>query len=77
MKKALFFFFMITLVGNLLAHDFYMGGKYYKIASQPYNGNHGQVYLTYQGTSPTQYANEYSGSVSIPSMVSYNGNIYG
>lgn len=51
------------------AHDFEVNGIYYNI-----NGS--EVTVTCQGTSYSQYSNEYSGSVIIPSSISYNGVTY-
>ncbi|MBE6316401.1 MAG: hypothetical protein E7078_07140 [Bacteroidales bacterium] len=51
------------------AHDFEVDGIYYNI-----NGNEATV--TFRGTSYYEYSNEYSGSVTIPSSVTYNGTIY-
>ena len=69
-----FFRFSLLLLALLLpalatAHDFEVDGIYYNI-----NGNEATV--TFQGTSYYQYSNEYSGSVTIPSSVTYNGTIY-
>lgn len=54
---------------NVTAHDFEVDGIYYSI-----NGN--QATVTYKGTSSSQYLNEYSGSITIPSTVAYNGTTY-
>ena len=55
------------------AHDFEAGGIYYNITSStaPYT-----VAVTYQGTSYSEYSNEYTGSVTIPDKVTYNGKTY-
>ena len=55
------------------AHDFESGGIYYWITSSsaPYT-----VAVTYQGTSYSEYSNEYTGSVTIPEKVTYNGKTY-
>jgi hypothetical protein len=53
------------------AHDFEVGGIYYKITS------YREVAVTYRGDSnDNQYDKEYSGVVSIPSSVTYNGTTY-
>ena len=51
------------------AHDFEVDGIYYNI-----NGTNATV--TYRGAYSSQYSNEYSGSVTIPSTVTYNGITY-
>ena len=69
--------FKLTLLLTLLlaggfvatAHDFEVDGIYYKI-------NDYEVSVTYKGTSYTQYHDRYSGSVTIPSTVTYNGTTY-
>ena len=55
------------------AHDFEVGGIYYWITSSsaPYT-----VAVTYKGTSFDQYSNEYTGDVTIPATVTYNGKTY-
>ena len=50
------------------AHDFAVGGVYYNITSS------NEVAVTYKGDSP--YSGGYSGNVTIPRMVSYNGTSY-
>ena len=59
----------LLLPATAFAHDFEVDGIYYNI-----NGNEATV--TFQGTSYYQYSNEYSGSVTIPSSVTYNGTTY-
>ena len=51
------------------AHDFEVDGIYYLI-----DGNNATV--TFRGTSDTQYSNEYTGEVNIPSTVTFNGTTY-
>ena len=55
------------------AHDFEYGGIYYNITSStaPYT-----VAVTYQGTAYNEYMDEYTGSVTIPEKVTYNGKTY-
>ncbi len=71
--KQLFRFSLLLLAlllpATATAHDFEVDGIYYNI-----NGNEATV--TFRGTSYYQYSNEYSGSVTIPSSVTYNGTIY-
>ena len=59
----------LLLPATATAHDFEVDGIYYII-----NGNEATV--TFQGTSYYQYINEYSGPVTIPSSVTYNGTTY-
>ena len=76
MKKIYFKHFLVTLlllcstVAN--AHDFEVDGIYYNITSS----SNKTVEVTYRGTSFDQYSNEYTGSVVIPSSVTYNGTTY-
>ena len=68
-----FFRFSLLLLALLLpatatAHDFEVDGIYYNI-----NGNEATV--TYKGKS-FFYGNEYSGHVTIPATVTYNGTTY-
>ncbi|MBR3878000.1 MAG: leucine-rich repeat domain-containing protein [Bacteroidaceae bacterium] len=68
--------FLVTLlllcstVAN--AHDFEVDGIYYNVT----NATNNTVEVTYKGTSSTLYSNEYTGSVVIPSSVTYNGTTY-
>lgn len=58
----------VAVVTNLFAYDFEVGGLYYR-----YNYNdYSQVYLTYDD----QNNNGYSGNLSIPSNITYNGSGY-
>ena len=54
------------------AHDFVVDGIYYNITSSsvPYT-----VAVAYEGTYSTQYR-EYSGAITIPESVTYNGVTY-
>ena len=67
--KALLLLLALFLPAIATAHDFEVDGIYYNI-----NGN--EVSVTYFGSSYWQYSNEYSGDVTIPSTVSYNGTSY-
>ena len=69
-----FFQFSLLLLALLLpatatAHDFEVDGIYYNV-----NGDEATV--TYRGTSYDQYIDEYSGDVTIPATVAYNGITY-
>lgn len=59
----------LVLPATTTAHDFEMDGFYYNL-----NGN--EATLTYQGSSYSQYPNEYAGDITIPSSVTYNGITY-
>ena len=54
------------------AHDFEVDGIYYKIIDKWGR----TVKVTYQGNSFTEYSNEYTGSVTLPSIVTYNDVTY-
>ena len=54
------------------AHDFEADGIYYRITSK----SNSTVEVTYKGSSWYSYHDESTGSVVIPSTVSYNGNKY-
>ena len=54
------------------AHDFEVDGIYYNITSS----TNLTVEVTYRGSSYSSYFNEYSGQVTIPETVAYNGNTY-
>ncbi|MBR6191603.1 MAG: leucine-rich repeat domain-containing protein, partial [Prevotella sp.] len=55
------------------AHDFVVDGIYYNITSSsvPYT-----VAVAYKGTTSAQYSGRYSGAVTIPESVTYNGVTY-
>ena len=63
-------FLALVATTALWAEDFSVDGIYYKIL----NGS--EVEVTYRGSSYDSYSNEYSGSVTIPSSVTYNGTTY-
>ena len=63
------FLLLALLPVVLCAHDFEMNGIFYNI-----NGTNATV--TYKGSSYNSYSNEYSGSVTVPSNVTYNGTTY-
>ena len=54
------------------AHDFEVGGIYYNITDEANN----KVSVTYRGSYDYTYSDEYSGAVTIPSSVTYNGKTY-
>ena len=66
--KTLILVMALLLPQVASAYDFEVGGIYYNI-----NGNEATV--TYKGNSYGSY-DEYTGSVNIPSSVTYNGSTY-
>ena len=73
MKQLLRFSFMLLallLPAAANAHDFEVDGIYYNII------NENEASVTYRGSYPSDYSNEYSGEVIIPSTVTYNGITY-
>ena len=70
MKKILLTCLMLIASVPLWAHDFKVDGIYYNITSETTVG------VTYRGYYDQEYSNEYTGSVTIPSSVIYNGNTY-
>ena len=75
MKTRSYLIFVTLLLlcfANANAHDFEVDGIYYNITSS----SNKTVEVTYRGTSFDQYSNEYTGSVVIPSSVTYNGTTY-
>ena len=54
------------------AHDFEVNSIYYNIT----NNETKQVAVSYRGSSYDFYSNEYSGTVNIPSSVTYKGTTY-
>ena len=73
MKRILFLSLCLMAAMLSFAHDFEVDGIYYSITSStaPYT-----VVVTYKGTSYSEYSNEYTGSVTIPEKVTYNGKTY-
>ena len=65
-----------TLLCSLTAsaHDFEVGGIYYTITSYTYTDL--TVAVTYRGDFYNSYSGEYSGAVTIPSTVNYDGAAY-
>ena len=63
---------MLCVALPTLAHDFEVGGIYYNYL----NNTAKTVEVTYKGSSYSDYSNEYTGSVTIPSSVTYSGTTY-
>ena len=73
--KALTFLLavLMSMVASMAsAHDFEVGGIYYNITSS----SNLTVAVSYRGSSYDSYYQEYSGRVSIPESVTYNGTTY-
>ena len=70
MRKLFLLFWALLATTALWAEDFEADGIYYNIL----DGNN--VAVTYKGSFSTDYANEYSGEVTIPETVIYNGTTY-
>ena len=65
---------LMSFVSNVVsAHDFAVGGIYYRITSS-YNPL--EVAVSYRGSNIDSYSNTYRGSVKIPETVTYNGKVY-
>lgn len=60
---------IIMAFNNSFAHDFEVNGIYY-------NKNGSNAIVTYRGTNYDSYSNEYTGTVNIPSTVTYSGTTY-
>ena len=74
MKKLKFLFTTLLLICSVVvtAHDFEVGGIFYKITD---NANK-TVEVTYKGDSYYEYRNEYTGVVIIPETVTYSSRTY-
>ena len=68
-KSSIFLLLALIMPAIANAHDFEVDGIFYNI-----NGNEATV--TYKGSSYSSYSNEYTGSVTIPSTVTYGGTTY-
>ena len=75
MKTINTLFLLIAMLfssSSLFAHDFEVDGIYYNITSD----TEMTVVVTYKGKYYESYDDEYSGSVSIPGNVTYEGSVY-
>ena len=70
MRKLFSLFLALVATTSLWAHNFEVGGIYYKYL----DGNN--VEVTYCGDSYESYKNEYAGEVTIPETVTYDGATY-
>ena len=73
MKTKIFTFIcaIILGIGNLQASDTQVNGIYYD-----FNSFAKVASVTYKGSSYSSYDNEYSGTINIPSTVTYNEVVY-
>ena len=72
MKKIFTLLVALVTTTALWAYGFEVDGIYYNILTDKTN----EVEVTYRGSTSSSYSNEYSGSVTIPSTVTYNGTTY-
>ena len=72
MKKLFTLLLALVATTALWAEDFEVDGIYYNILTDKTN----EVEVSYRGSSYSSYDNEYSGSVTIPETVTYNGTTY-
>ena len=63
---------MLVVALPSLAHDFDVDGIYYNYLDKTAK----TVEITYKGRSYSSYSNEYTGSITIPSSVTYSGTTY-
>lgn len=73
MQKRIFTLLLAVAasVGTLFASDTQVNGIWYN-----FNSSTKKATVTYRGSSPTSYSNEYSGSIVIPASVTYNSVTY-
>ena len=72
-SRAIFAIAIMLMVGfPSLAHDFEVDGIYYKYLDETAK----TVKVTFRGSYYYSYSNEYTGSVTIPSSVTYSGTTY-
>ena len=74
MKRLISLVSLLLMAVTSFAHDFEVGGIYYKVTSS--SSTPPTVSVTYRGSSYSSYSNEYTGNVVIPESVSYNGKTY-
>ena len=74
MKNLKFLFTTLLLLCSVVvtAHDFEVGGIFYKITDE----TNKTVQVVYKGSSYNEYSDEYTGYLGIPSSVLYNGKFY-
>ena len=72
MKKIFTLLLALVATTALWAEDFEVNGIYYNILTDKTN----EVAVTYRGSYYDSYSKEYTGSVTIPETVTYNGTTY-
>ena len=68
-KQLIAVFVALLCCVTASAHDFEVDGIFYNVSGD-------EAVVTYKGSSYSEYSNEYSGSVVIPEIVTYNGISY-
>ena len=71
-KSCIFIALSLLVCFNAFANDFAVNGIYYNIT----NKTNKTVAVTYRGSDSYDYFDEYSGTVTIPSRVTYNNTTY-
>ena len=72
MKRLLSLTLTLLIATVSFAHEFEVSGIYYNVSLSADR----TVYVTYKGLKYSSYANEYTGEVTIPSTVTYDGVTY-
>ena len=68
---------LMSMVGtNSFAHDIAVANSDGVTIYYVWTNNNSELAVSYRGDTPSNYSNEYSGDVSIPNSVNYNGNYY-
>ena len=70
-RRGILLLALVASVSTTFAHDAKIGGIYYNFDSSTKTAS-----VTYRGSSSSSYEDEYSGSVTIPETVTYNGTTY-
>jgi hypothetical protein len=81
-KKQSFITFLLTVLMSMVgesvfAHNIAVANSDGKTIYYVWTNNKTELSVTYQGSSYSEYSDEYTGSVVIPSSVVYQGNTYG
>ena len=68
---------LMSMVGaRAFAHDIEVANADGKTIYYTYTNNNTELAVSYRGSSYSSYSNEYTGSVTIPESVTYNGKTY-
>lgn len=80
MKKQCITFLLTILISMMgvqgFAHDIEVANADGVTIYYNYINNNNELAVSYRGSSPTNYSNEYTGNVVIPESVTYNGTTY-